>query len=341
MKGFLHSSNSRWLLDIVVICFCAAGISSLHLPANFPFSLTTINTNLVIDEVSVEKGDFSKGQIINSIDGFTLNNWEEVELYLDGKRIGDKVNISVYNRARLFETTLTSYYSLFDVLIISIVGLFFIFFAILVRIKSPDNNSASLFHIASLGLGMVITMTASSYTIGAFGYGYINRILWLFAYSVTPVLFIHFALSFVKGNSKRKIWALGILYFAAVVNVIVLGYFFFDAVLNNSPVGIKNYVLYYDTFFRVFQIACIVAAISVCIYAYKSATALEERKRLQWLLLGFFIGPFSFVLFWIFPILLTGHSLIPESLAIVFLISSVSQPMSFGSVVEIQMGSNR
>jgi signal transduction histidine kinase len=321
VKLILRSKIFLLLLDIIVVCFCAAGIYSIYLKANLPFSLTTKEANLVIEEVSIGDGDFSKGQIINSIDGFTLNNWEEVELYLDGKKIGDKVNISIYNNAKLFETTLTSYYSLFDILIISIVGLFFIFFAILVRIKAPDNNSASLFHIASLGLGMVITMTASGYTIGAFGYGYINRILWLIVYSVTPVLFIHFALYFVKGNKKRKSWILSILYSAAVVNVIVLGYFFFDAVSNSSLVGIKNYVLYYDTFFRVFQTACIVAAISLCIYAYKSATALEERKRLQWLLLGFFIGPFSFVLFWILPILLTGHSLIPESLAIIFLIA--------------------
>ena len=321
MKGFLHSSTFLWLLDIFVICLCAAGINSIHLKANLPFNLTTTKANLVIDEVSIENGDFSKGQIINSIDGFIFNNWEEVELYLDAKQIGEKVEIRIDKNAKLIKTTLASYYSLFDIIIISTVGLFFIFFAILVRIKAPDNNSASLFHLASLGLGMIITMTAGNYTFGAFGYGYINRMLWIAAYSVTPVLFIHFALSFVKGNEKRKIWILGTLYSAAVIHIIILGYFFFDADLNNSPVGIKNYVLYYDTFFRIFQIACIVAAITVCIYAYKRATALEERKRLQWLLLGFFIGPFSFVLFWILPIVLTGHSLIPESLAIIFLIA--------------------
>ncbi|MCW9098333.1 MAG: ATP-binding protein, partial [Ignavibacteriaceae bacterium] len=36
-------------------------------------------------------------------------------------------------------------------------------------------------------------------------------------------------------------------------------------------------------------------------------------------LLGFFIGPFSFILFWILPILLTGYSLIPEALILIFL----------------------
>lgn len=321
MKGFLHSNKSLWLLDIVVICFCTAGIYFTYFKANLPFSTTTINSHLVIEKVSSEADGFSKGQIINTIDGFRFNNWEEVELYLDGKEIGEKTTINVDGNTKLFETTLTSYYSLLDILIISIVGLVFIFFAILVRLKAKDYKSARLFHLASLGLGMVITMTAANYSIGPFGYGYLNRILWLAAYSTTPVLFVNFALSFVNGYEKRKKTILGILYSASAINVIILGYFFFDTSLNNSLTGIKNYVLYYDTIFRVFQTACIVAAITVCVYAYKRASALEERKRLQWLLLGFFIGPFSFVVFWILPILLTGHSILNESLAIIFLIA--------------------
>ncbi len=60
-------------------------------------------------------------------------------------------------------------------------------------------------------------------------------------------------------------------------------------------------------------------AISICVYAYRQATDLDERKRLQWLLLGFFIGPFSFVIFWVLPILFIGHSLLPEAFILIFL----------------------
>ena len=259
MKGFLHSNKPLWLLDIVVICFCTAGIYFIHFKANLPFSTTTINSRLVIEKVSSEADGFSKGQKINTIDGFRFNNWEEIELYLDGKEIGEKTTINVDENIKLFKTTLTSYYSLLDVLIIGIVGLVFIFLAILVRLKAKDNKSAKLFHLASLGLGMVITMTAANYSIGPLGYGYLNRILWLAAYSITPVLFINFALSFVNGYEKRKKTTLGILYSASAINVLILGYFFFDASLNHSLAGIKNYVLYYDTIFRVFQTACIVS----------------------------------------------------------------------------------
>ena len=321
MKEFWHSSIFAWLFDIAVICFCTAGIHLIHLKANLPVSTTTVDSFLVIEKLSSEADGFSRGQKIVSLDGFAFNSWEEMELYLDGKRIGEKVNVVVDNNAKPLEAVLTSYYSLFDILIISIVGLFFIFFAMLVRLKAPDNKSAKLFRLASLGLGMVITMTAGNYTNGLFGYGHFNRILWIAAYSVTPVLFIHFAFSFVKGGQKRKDWITGILYSVAAIHIVFLSYFFLEASLDKSIAGIKNYVSYYDTVFRIFQTLCIVAAITICVYAYINATALEERKRLQWLLLGFFIGPFSFVIFWILPIIFTGHSLLPESLAIFFLIA--------------------
>ncbi|MBT8392427.1 MAG: hypothetical protein HKP17_12980 [Ignavibacteriaceae bacterium] len=330
VKGFLQSSTFYWLLDIFVILFCAAGIYSVYLKANLPFNIATKNSNLVVDKISTKFDNLSKDQIINSIDGISFSNWEEVELYLDGKQISEKVKVKFENKTKQIETRLARYYSLFDIMIIGIVGLFFIFFAILVQTKAPHKNSAKLFHFASLGLGMVITMTAANYSFSSFGYGYINRILWLAAYSVTPVLFIHFALTFLKENKTKKNWLLGILYAASLINVFILSYFFFDASLNSNQNGIRNYVLFYDTFFRVFQITCIITAIGVCIYAYKRATALEERKRLQWLLLGFFIGPFSFVILWILPILLTGQSLLPESLAIIFL---VAIPITFSIAI--------
>ena len=94
---------------------------------------------------------------------------------------------------------------------------------------------------------------------------------------------------------------------------------FLDATVGNSVQSLKYYVAFFDSFFRIFLITCIVIAISICIYAYRSTSEIEERKRLQWLLLGFFIGPFSFVILWVIPIFLTGYSLIPESLVLIFL----------------------
>jgi two-component system phosphate regulon sensor histidine kinase PhoR len=190
---------------------------------------------------------------------------------------------------------------------------------VIVRIKASDNFSAHIFHWASVGLGMVIVITAGHYNIHPIGYGHFSRIIWLFAYSFTPVLFIHFTSSFSKKKVKGIKYILYLFYFCALINATILTYYCLNATVGGNPGSLKNYVAFFDSYFRLFLITSIVVAISICIYAYRSANEIEERKRLQWLLLGFFIGPFSFVIFWVIPIFLTGYSLIPESLVLIFL----------------------
>ncbi|MCU0415255.1 MAG: ATP-binding protein [Ignavibacteriaceae bacterium] len=225
---------------------------------------------------------------------------------------------------------LKKYYSLFDLIIISLVGLIFFVMGVLVRVRASENYSAHIFHWASLGLGMVIVMTAGLYNIQPFGYGHFNRIIWLFAYSVTPVLFIHFTATFSKKKVKSIKYILWLFYISAIASAFILTYFFLDSTVSESESSLRFYVAFFDSFFRIFLILCIVLAISICIYAYRSANEIEERKRLQWLLLGFFIGPFSFVIFWVIPIYLIGHTLIPESLILIFL---TAIPLTFSIAI--------
>ncbi len=90
--------------------------------------------------------------------------------------------------------------------------------AIFVRIKAPDNISAAMFHLASLGLGIVIIMTGGNYVAPPLGYGYVNRIIWLFAYNLMPVFFISLTTSFtgkpIPGSKKL----LSLLYLIGIVN---------------------------------------------------------------------------------------------------------------------------
>ena len=337
MKFILYNNVALLFFDIIVIVICVVGFYSVYYKADLPFTLTTSDNQLFIENAYMPDNDFSNKQIVNSIDGISFSNWEEVELYIDGKNIGDKVEIMISQegKSKILKATLTEYYSLFDLSIIITVGLVFIVFAFIVKIKAPNNRSANLFHLASIGLGMVILMTAGNYVIWPFSYGYVNRIMWLIVYSYTPVFFIYFTLTFIEVRNVRLTWYWSIPSVVALINVLVLSYFFINATVGNNIVSLKNYVFFFNSFFRLFVVVCVVIAISICIYAYKRATNLEGRKRLQWLLLGFFMGPFSFILFWVLPILLTGHSLIPESLMLIFL---TAIPITFSiAIVKYQL----
>ncbi|MCW8960444.1 MAG: PDZ domain-containing protein, partial [Ignavibacteriaceae bacterium] len=155
MKSALDNKYALFVIDFLVVLFCIAGLYQIYFKATLPFNLKTIDDHLTLTNFEEVTPGIKDGNILLSVDNYEFNNWEEVELYLDGKRIGDKVRILVYQNGneKLFTATLTNYYSTFDLLIIGIVGLFFIVFAILVRLKAPDNISAKLFHLASIGLG--------------------------------------------------------------------------------------------------------------------------------------------------------------------------------------------
>ena len=321
MKRLLVNAVSLLIADILILFTCIGGLYLITLKADLPFKTSIINSKLIVSEKPESDENIKAGDEIVSIDNLHFGKWEELELYLDGKNIGDAVEIELNTNGgvKSLKVLLKNYYELFDLIIISLVSLVFFVMGVIVRLKAQENFSAQLFHWASVGLGMVIVMTAGYYNNQPFGHGHLNRIIWLFAYSITPVLFIHFTSSFSKKKVKGIKYILWYFYVSAIINTIILTYLFLDTTLSGNIDSIKNYVVFFDSFFRLFIITSIIIAISICIYAYRSTSEIEERKRLQWLLLGFFIGPFSFVILWVIPIFLTQYSLIPESLVLIFL----------------------
>jgi hypothetical protein len=320
------------IIDAVVILLCFGGLYLISIKAALPFSTSTTGSYHVIYEVSETEDVFAVDDTIATIEAHSFGGWEEVEVYLDGKNINDVVSVQLVKNGILkqFYVKLVNYYSFFDLIIIVIVGFVFISMAIFVRIKAPDNISAAMFHLASLGLGIVIIVNAGNYVALPLGYGYVNRIIWLFAYNFMPVFFISLTTSLtgkpIPGSKKL----LSLLYLVAVINAIVLSSLFLISTAGNDHGQIKNYVWYFDSVFRIFVMTCIIIAITICIRTYKLSKTLQERKKLKWLLLGFFIGPFSFIIFWILPIILVGHELIPEALMLIFL---VAVPVTFGIAI--------
>lgn len=321
MKSALTRKSALLLIEIIIIIVCIGGFYLNVLKPNLPFEVNFIDSHLIITNVEKYLADIKDGSILLSVDTHQFNDWEELELYLDGKRIGETVNIKFETdkQIKFASVQLTNYYSLFTLIIIAVVGLIYVSIAMFVRIRSTENYSARLFHRASISLGVVIVSTAGTYNLEFYGYGYLNRIIWLFIYSLTPVLFIHFTSSFAKKKVKGIKYILWYFYLSALVNSIILSYLFLEATLGGDFDYVRYYVLFFDSFFRLFLITCIIIAISVCIYAYRSTREIDERKRLQWLLLGYFIGPFSFVIFWVIPIFFLERSLLPESVILIFL----------------------
>lgn len=65
----------------------------------------------------------------------------------------------------------------------------------------------------------------------------------------------------------------------------------------------------------------VIASTSIFINSYRKSTTREDKQRLLWLITGYFIGPFAFVLLWVIPQGLTGSGIIPESVVSMLMLS--------------------
>ena len=234
----------RFFVDLLIILLGIGGLYLIHLKASLPFNFTTSNSYLIIEQVQDTEEILAVGDTVTSIDGYKINFWEEIELYLDGKNINDYLTINFLRTGidRSAKVRLVNYYSIVELLVTVIVGFIFIGMAVFVRIKAVGNKSASVFYWAGSGLGLVILMTAGNYTALPFGYGYINRIVWLIAYNVISILFIQFVYSFITKPVPYFKPIIILLYSLGFLSAGILSYLFLDYAVG------KNFEAFSDQF---------------------------------------------------------------------------------------------
>ena len=336
MTSAIKNKYALLTIDAIIFLLCIFGVNRIVLKAYLPFNVIPENSHLIISQISEDQSQFAVGDTVLSVDGYNFGNWEELEVYTDGKNIGDEITIVYLINGNKVSSnvTLVQYYSIFDIVIISLVGVLFIFLAIFVAFKSAD-KSAIIFNWASVGLAMVITMTSGNYSVEPVFLNLLIHCLFLFTFTLTPVLFIHFTYTFTSFSStiiKKIIYAF---YLAAVLLAGYLCLLYFDATQHESLSSIHRYVQIYNFVFRPFLLISVLSALLIFIKAYESADDLTTKRKLNWLLLGFLIGPTAFILLWVIPMILLGYSLLTEALMHLLLISV---PLTFAiAIVKYQL----
>ncbi|GBD89235.1 alkaline phosphatase synthesis sensor protein PhoR [bacterium BMS3Abin03] len=322
MKSAFKNRAALLIYDAIILLLCISGVYSLVSKPFLPFNVSSENSFLIISEIHQNSSSLSVGDTILTVDGYKFKNWEEAELYTDAKNIGSKVTVEyLKNRQPSFaKAALINYYSTFEIIVISFVALIFIFLALLVVLKS-DDKSAVIFHWAGMGLAMIITLTSGNYSALPHSLSLLNHFLYLFAFTLTPVLFIHFTCVFTSSASNVMKKIIIAFYLFAVLLAAYLFLQYYNAMQNNSVNGVQQYVKVYTYLFRPFLLISVLTAIVIFYRAYKRAADLTTKRKLNWLLLGFLIGPTGFILLWVIPLIVLGHSLLTEAVMHILLIA--------------------
>jgi signal transduction histidine kinase len=182
---------------------------------------------------------------------------------------------------------------------------------------------------------MVIAMTSANYTVGPQFLSRFLHTLFLLAFCLTPIFFMHFISNFIPWTNKTYRFVLLMFYLIGIILAGFLSYSYWLALRNLSLESIQDYISIYNFIFRPFLLLSIIGITSVLIFSFIIAKDAITKKKLKWLLFGFLIGPLAFAILWAFPLLFLGYPLMPEYLMNLLLISF---PVSIAiAIVKYQM----
>ncbi len=328
MESKIKNVTIYLLFDLLIFLFFLIGVYNYSQKADIPFKVSSTNINLIITEA---KNNFSQNQIIQSIDGFNFKSREEIEVYLDSKSIGDFINVDIIenNSSKIFNVKLIPFYNSVYNIIAFIVGIIFFITGIIVLIQSKNKNVGIIFHWCMISIAAIVFMTWGNFTKLNLVLGILSRTGFHFGYALIPAFFLHFSFLFPFESKFNYRNILSIIYFISIFFAVGLSIIFSFYANSISINNIKLYINAYDLC-SIFVVITVLFSIYIQYKNYYSTKLLEDRKKLRWILLGYFIGPLSYFLLWVIPQRLTSHGIIPEEIVLI-LVTSV--PITFGIAI--------
>jgi signal transduction histidine kinase len=315
------------LVDFFLFLLGLLGIYLIYLKADIPFSFDK-DDNLIVQDQPYDSL-VRQGDIIKTIDGYSFISREQVEVYLDGKNIGEQVKVLVERKDKPleFNVKLSPFYSLIYLSIVLIVSTLFFLIAVIVLFKADNIQQGITFHNVFVCTAIIMMTTWGNYRVGTVEIGYAIRVLFHLAYTFAPTLFLHFTIVFPV-KRIRSIYLIPF-YIVSIYLFISLNLVFGSLVFSKDFNYSFDYIRYFN-FTRTFFVICVSLAILIFIITYRKLTSRADKKKLKWILLGFIVGPGSFILFWVIPQGITSNGLLPEELVLI-LMSAV--PITFGIAI--------
>jgi len=320
MLNVLRKVQYLLLLDFFLIIISLWGIRNFYLKPSLPF--TTIQSN---DAILIQQSDSKTHWSLQNATLLTINKIkfdsnEEIETYLDAFKIGDNVNLRLLRggAGKEIPVKLVSYYSMFYVFVATITGFFFIFVPVFVVLKKGLTAQTLTYHWVMVASGLIILNTWGTYNSTLFGISFVSRFIFHIAYAFFSSVFLHFTLVFPNDIFRRRKTILFMYGFSFLLSIATL-LFFGVSIAHPSTTSINNYILAFNIS-RYFVLICLLFGVFNFAVSYRRAKTVADKKKLKWLLFGLTIGPLTFALLWLLPLVFIGRGLIPEELLLIVLL---------------------
>lgn len=320
MDKIVQEKFFYYLISVLLLIIGLSGINRLFTKADLPFTYSFQNSRLI-------SGDNSDGILQNdkilSIDGIIINSMYQLEIYLDGKSIGQDTDLVIQSSGETFSKIhihLSRFYRNLNFILISLlVGLSFWITSVFLINKKYDNTPAKvLFWV--LILFSVATMTSpGKYFHGNDIIAYIVRAFHVSTYFLGVIVFFHFTMIFPRKRNKNLNIYITILYVVSSLFCIILSGLQIISINNNTSewVFVMESLWGKTEFIMLFLI--ILGTLNLYLYCRKLSDR-SERKKIEWVFWGMAVGVFPFQLLWLLPRLLGFKEIIAEEFLLAFMI---------------------
>ena len=294
--------------------------------------LMFVGVVLILNRPTIE--DSVPMATVSSVNGLRTDNADAVEIALDHSRTGDTVTVTVHGQEEHpFDVTVSNQYSPLYVTMVSLSGIIYFIIAVFVFDRRPNDRAAQVFYGLCMSVGLLITSSPGGIEWGGIELLRFYRVVFLFVYTLMPVVFIHFTVVFpyrdwgINKTISTSLYYVGIA-IATVASVIaIIGTYQIGQ--GADPRWGSWYSLAFNTI-RLWMAGLTVIGIIRIAYMYVKAKSSEAKQKLLWVLLGVSISALAFVFLWIIPVVVLGRTIVPEEVVMAL---SIIAPVTFAIAV--------
>ena len=309
-----------YLISVLFLLTGLIGINRLIIKADLPF-IYTFQDSHIVSTMQYEK--IIPGDIVQKVEGINIRSIFQLETILDGKTIGEDVELELISSDGSFFTSqvhLARYYRNFNFIIISfLVGLsFWLTSVFLIKEKYGEAPVTVLYWV--LMLFSVATMTSpGKYFTGTDITAFTVRAAHVTSYFLGAVTFLNFTFVFPRIRIRNYKVFVKILYIISglysILQVIVQLY---SISVNSSEWIFRMAVLWEIT--EVLLLICILSgALNLFLY-YRKISDIREKHKMKWIFWGLTAGVYPFLLLWLLPGLLGFNEIIREEYLLAFMV---------------------
>lgn len=324
-------------IGVLFLIFGLLGIQRMSYRSSLPFAVQRTGDHLRIGQISPRAGQSepAEGDVIRKINDLSVHRVQDLELAILKRKSGESVTIAVQRGESVlhFTVQLLQKYDKRVMLINLLVGSMFWIVGFFVYIKKPGEISARILFWTFMVVSESIMLYWEGSPYHSGDWGYIFPFLNFIAWPLVPGFILYFCLLYPYEKQYVRQYVRPIIVVFSISFILLFESTYLAAVhLESMPAYHAFWNIY--TVFRIYLLICLLVAIVCFIHSFRVSKIHANRNKIQWILLGIFIGTFPFFYLWTLPILIGLPPLVPE---FVNYIALMVIPVAFGfSIIKYQ-----